>query len=75
MEHRHLNHSLYSLAAIDDVIARGGMDDWLDLREAMDRDASLLPKVQRICEAKIHDPYEQRYHFWKNYVDEKLASA
>ena len=32
MQHRHLNHQRYTLAAIDDVIARGRWADWADLR-------------------------------------------
>jgi|GEM_PF-1293601 len=34
MLHRHLNHSEWTLAAIDDVIARGRLDDWKQLRDA-----------------------------------------
>src|ERR1041385_1441678 len=33
MLHRHLNHSDWTLAAIDDVIARGRLDDWKELRD------------------------------------------
>ena len=29
MQHRHLNHQRFTLAAIDDVIRRGRWDDWL----------------------------------------------
>ena len=35
MEHRHLNHQRYTLAAIDDVIARGKWDDWAALRQGV----------------------------------------
>ena len=28
MDHRHLNHDRRTLAAIDDLIARGYWDDW-----------------------------------------------
>ena len=33
MLHRHLNHSEWTLAVIDDVIARGRLDDWKQLRD------------------------------------------
>jgi hypothetical protein len=34
MLQRHLNHSGWTLAAIDDIIARGRLDDWKELRDA-----------------------------------------
>ena len=40
MRHRHLNHEGYTLAAIDDVIARGKWQDWADLRGAALADAA-----------------------------------
>jgi hypothetical protein len=73
MLHRHLNHQQYSLAAIDDVIARGKRQDWADLRKAALRDASVLQKVLRVCRAHVSDPYAQRYHFWKHYAERKLG--
>jgi len=35
MQHRHLNHQRLTLAAIDDLIARGRWDDWAALRQAV----------------------------------------
>ena len=34
MKHRHLNHSEWTLAAVDATIARGRIDDWKALRDA-----------------------------------------
>ena len=68
MQHRHLNHQRYTLAAIDDVIARGRWADWADLRRAVHAEAPLLDQVERICRACVHDPYAQRHHFWMHYV-------
>lgn len=73
MLHRHLNHQGFTLAAIDDVIGRGKRQDWADLRRAVLRDRALLGKVLRVCEAYVHDPYAQRYHFWKHYAERYLA--
>jgi len=70
MLHRHLNHQQYTLAAIDDVISRGRMQDWIELRQAVLRDASLLAKIERLCHARVADPYAQRYHFWLHYAEE-----
>jgi hypothetical protein len=70
MVHRHLNHEGDTLAAIDDVIARGGRQDWEQLRRAVLESPELLGKIRGICQEKIVDPYAQRYHFWMNYVSQ-----
>lgn len=73
MLHRHLNHQRYTLAAIDDVIARGERKDWADLRRAALQDPDVMTKVLRVCNAHVSDPYAQRYHFWKHYAERHLA--
>ncbi len=75
MLHRHLNHQRYTLAAIDDVISRGSMEDWLEMRRAVLGDRALLEKVERVCRAHIADPYAQRHHFWMNYAKKHLEAA
>ena len=66
MEHRHLNHHNLTLAAIDDIIGRGQRKDWAALRTALLADDTVREKVLRVCQAHIHDPYAQRYHFWNH---------
>lgn len=73
MLHRHLNHQDFTLAAIDDVIGRGQRLDWAALRRALLADRSLREKVLQVCRARVTDPYEQRYHFWKGYVERRVA--
>jgi hypothetical protein len=73
MRHRHLNHQNLTLAAIDDVIGRGQRRDWAELRQAALRDRGILTKVLRVCQARVADPYAQRYHFWKHYAERYLA--
>jgi len=73
MIHRHLNHEEYTLAAIDDSIARGDRQDWEQLRRAVLESPELLGKIRSICQDKIVDPYAQRYHFWMNYVRQRMA--
>ena len=68
MEHRHLNHRDFTLAAIDDIIGRGRLPAWAALRDELFRHPEVLAKVERICAAHASDPYAQRYHFWKHYV-------
>jgi len=73
MLHRHLNHQEFTLAAIDDLIARGKRSDWAELRRAALADRALMEKVRRVCLAHIADPYAQRYHFWKHYAERYLT--
>ncbi len=73
MLHRHLTHQRFTLAAIDDVIARGKRRDWAALRRAALSDRAVLEKVLRVCQPHIADPYAQRYHFWKQYAERRLA--
>lgn len=69
MLHRHLNHQELTLAAIDDLIARGKRRDWVELRRAVLTDQKVLEKVLRVCHAHVTDPYDQRYHFWLHYAE------
>jgi hypothetical protein len=73
MLHRHLNHSDWTLAAVDDVIARGRLDDWKQLRDAATSRAEVRARILRVCAAHLADPYAQRYHFWDLYVRKQLA--
>lgn len=73
MLHRHLNHQEFTLAAIDDIIARGKRRDWAALRTALLADPSIREKILRVCAAHVADPYAQRYHFWNHYAQRKFA--
>lgn len=68
MQHRHLNHSIYTPAAIDDVISRGQWRDWAELRRAILNDSAVLDAIERVCQPRLSDPYAQRYHFWMHYA-------
>jgi len=68
MLHRHLNHSDWTLAAVDDIVARGRLDDWKCLRDAVAARPDVRERVLRVCAAHASDPYAQRYHFWDYYV-------
>jgi len=74
MIHRHLNHEELSLAAIDDVIARGKRKDWEELRLAVLGSPVFLEKIQQVCRAHIADPRAQRYHFWMHYAQEHIVA-
>ena len=74
MRHRHLNHSRYSLAAIDDVIDRGRREAWGSLLAAVRASPEVRTRVLRVCAAHIADPYAQRYHFWHHYASSDATS-
>jgi hypothetical protein len=73
MWHRHLNHNDWTLAAVDDVIARGRMADWKALRDAQAKDADVRDRIVQVCQSRLSDPYAQRYHFWDAYVRRTMA--
>lgn len=73
MLHRHLNHSDWTLAAVDDVIARGRLEDWKQLRDAATQCEETRARIRRVCAAHLADAYAQRYHFWDFYVRKQLA--
>ena len=68
MKHRHLNHSRFTLAAIDNIIGGGKWRDWTELRRAALADPKILPRIERICAHRAEDPYAQRFHFWRHYA-------
>ena len=73
MVHRHLINGGFTLPAIDDIISRGKRQDWIDLRDAIRADPSLLVKVTQVCQNYLSDPYAQRYHFWAHYAKQKSS--
>lgn len=73
MKHRHLTDDAYTLAAIDDVIERGGRYDWAALRDTARADQGILHKISRVCEARKEDVYAQRHYLWSLYVQRHLA--
>jgi hypothetical protein len=75
MQHRHLNHEGYTLAAIDDLIGRGKRQDWAELRRAALADRAIMEKVLRIASAHGQDPFAQRYRFWRRYAEQHLSAA
>jgi hypothetical protein len=75
MQHRHLNHQRLTLAAMDDLIARGHWDDWAALRREVLADPALLDKVEQVCRAQVADPYAQRHHFWLHYAQAHRTAA
>ena len=74
MRHRNLNHSRFTLAAIDDVIDRGQRASWASLLAAVDASPEIRSRVLRVCKAHVSDDFAQRYHFWNNYASRKATA-
>jgi len=74
MLHRHITPHELTLAAIDDIIARGSLDDWRRMRSAALADRQVMERIERVARAGAVDPYAQRHWFWMHYVEEHRAS-
>ena len=54
MKHRHLNHESFTLAAIEDILARGSMPDWAPLVHIIEAEpfGEVASKTLRVCRAR-----------------------
>jgi len=68
MEHRHLNHRMLTAAALDDIVQRGGLSDWLRLAAVVRASPrrEIARKLERACQAFAEDTQAQT--FWKRYL-------
>jgi len=73
MLHRHLDHPDWTLAALDDVIARGRLDDWKELRNAAATRPEVRERILRVCAPHLADRLKQRHFFWDFYVRRHLG--
>ena len=71
MKHRHLDHEELTVAAIDDIIERGGNQAWAELCDAVLADADVRERTHRIATVRTEqDSRAQRFSFWKHYVED-----
>ncbi len=56
MKHRHLTHEASTLAAIEDILARGRMPDWEPLIAAIEDDpyGEIAEKTRALCERPLY---------------------
>jgi hypothetical protein len=56
MQHRHLNHTEFTMAAIEDILARGRMPDWVPLIIAIRADpyGEIAEKTLLLCERALY---------------------
>jgi len=72
MLHRHLTHDQPTPAAIDDIIERGLLPDWIRLARVVraDPQGEVATTIRRICEQRLQDDLTPRQSlaFWRNYI-------
>jgi hypothetical protein len=56
MKHRHLTHEAFTLAAIEDILARGRMPDWVPLIAAIRADpfGEVAEKTRMLSERPLY---------------------
>ena len=56
MKHRHLTHEEFTVAAIEDILARGRMPDWEPLITAIRADpyGAVAEKTRALCERPLY---------------------
>lgn len=56
MKHRHLTHEQYTLAAIEDILDRGRMPDWVPLIVAIRADpfGEVAEKTRALCDRPLY---------------------
>ena len=56
MKHRHLTHEDFTTAAIEDILAKGRMPDWVPLITAIRNDpyGEVAEKTQMLCEMPLY---------------------
>jgi hypothetical protein len=56
MKHRHLTHQQFTTAAIEDILARGRMPDWVPLITAIRADSygDIAEKTLKLCQRPLY---------------------
>jgi hypothetical protein len=56
VKHRHLTHEEFTIAAIEDILARGKMPDWEPLIAAIQADpyGDIAQKTHALCERPLY---------------------
>jgi hypothetical protein len=72
MNHRHLTHRRYTLAAIDDILENGTLADWRPLlaRVRREPDGEVARRVQQILDARDLEDVDV---FWRAYLADARA--
>ena len=72
MDHRHLTHRRYTLAALDDVLENGTLADWRPLLARVRRDP-YGDVAERVLQLLRSRDLEETGAFWLAYVEKSRA--
>jgi hypothetical protein len=73
MQHRHINDIHFSFTAIDSIIERGKVEDWIELREKIAKNHEIAEAVIHVCAHRRKDEFLGRlYIFWYHYAQAKV---
>ncbi len=76
MEHRHIHPERLSLAAIDDIIDRGGLADWSQLFNLVRSDPAVAEAVRSIAShGAEHAEASDRFSAWLAILDHQAHVA
>lgn len=78
MEHRHLNHQDWTVAAIDSAITRGNQKDWNELRQDALDDPEVMEGLRKIAgnELNLASPFDdQCYREWWRWAQDPEREA
>jgi hypothetical protein len=78
MEHRHLNSTRWTLAAIDSALEYGDLPDWRELFGEARRDRELAQRMLRVARGRTRDGAAVRaeamvLHYWPDLAAAKAA--
>jgi len=68
MQHRNMDCDQFNLATIDDIIDRGKLRDWIELREACRVSLKIRDMVLHVCHHHNNYDFSVRYNFWIVYL-------
>ena len=64
MQQQHITSAEISVAAIDEIVKRGSLEDWCELRAAALSDPEVLAKLEQVARRRIGDRSAMRCFLW-----------
>ena len=64
MLNHHITPDEISVAAVDEIVKRGSLEDWCELRAAALSDPEVLAKLEHVARSRTGDRSAARCFFW-----------
>jgi hypothetical protein len=74
LKHRHLDHEDFTLTAIDDILERGNLADWLPLLREVAADP-FGPASERVLRVVEHHAMYGTTEVWRGFVERRRGST